>query len=148
MASIEQLDLLLGEALENIARAADEIHALEFHDAKVHLEHIGHAIMELWDIRDSLYSIRPDIRRDFVTESRSDPPRFEKLSELSQKAGVAEQGGDDVSAQAFYLELRNCSPYGWFKLRAEAGLYRTSEQGKAQQTNAPYSDPAARSQKR
>ena len=128
MASFEQLDLLLGEALENMMGAAQEIRALDTQKTKEYLRHIGMATGELWAIREDVYSVRPDIKRDFVTESRSDPPRFEKLSELHQRAGVAEEEGDVVSARALYTELQNSSPYGWFKLLAEAGLYRTSKQ--------------------
>ncbi len=128
MASFEQLDLLLGEALENMMGAAQEIRALNTQKTKEYLRHIGMATGELWAIREDVYSFRPDITRDFVTESRSDPPRYEKLSELHLRAGVAEEEGDVVSARALYTELRNSSSYGWFKLLAEAGLYRTSKQ--------------------
>lgn len=134
MASFEQLDLLLGEALENMMWAAQEIRALDTQKTEDYIRHIGRATTELWAIREDVYSVRPDITRDFVTESRSDPPRYEKLSELHQRAGVAEEEGDLVSARALYIELRNSSPYGWFKLLAEAGLYRTSEEKNAQQT--------------
>jgi hypothetical protein len=137
MASFEQLDLLLGEALENMMGAAQEIRALDTQKTKEYLRHIGTATMELWAIREDVYSVRPDIKRDFVTESRSDPPRFEKLSELHQRAGVAEKEGDVVAARALYTELRNSSPYGWFKLLAEAGLYRTSEAERTQHPGAP-----------
>ena len=137
MASFEQLDLLLGEALENMMGAAAEIRALNTEHTQEYIKHVGMATLELWQIRDHIYSVRPDITRDFVVESRRDPQRFEKLSELHQRAGVAEEEGDVVSARALYIELRNSSPYGWFKLLAEAGLYRTSEAERAQHPGAP-----------
>jgi hypothetical protein len=132
MASFEQLDLLLGEALENMMGAAQEIRALDTEKTKEYLRHIGMATGELWAIREDIRSFRPDITREFETESRSDPPRYEKLSELHQRAGVAEEQGDFVLARALYNELLNTGHYGWFRLLAEAGLYRTLKEKNAQ----------------
>ena len=131
MVSMEQLDLLLGEALENMMGAVAELRGLNLQESTEHMKHIGRATMELWDIRDALYAVRPDIKRDFVIESKQDPVRFERLSQLHEKAGVAEKAGDRALAQSLYNELRTLSPYGWFRLLAEAGLYRTSGQGSA-----------------
>ena len=127
MTSFEQLDLLLGEALENMMGAAAEIRALDTERTEEFIKHIGMATLELWQIRDHIYSIRPDITCDFVTESKKDPPRYEKLSELLQCALAAEEQGDGASARALYRELLSNGYYGWFKLLAEAGLYRTME---------------------
>ena len=107
MASFEQLDLLLGEALENMMGAAQEIRALNTEKTKEYLRHIGMATGELLAIREDICSFRPDITRDFETESRSAPPRYEKLSELHQRAGVAEEQGDFVLARTLYNELLN-----------------------------------------
>jgi hypothetical protein len=127
MASFEQLDLLLGEALENMMAAAAEIRALDAQKAKDYLRHIGMAIKELWAIREDVYSIRPDIKRDFVAEFECDPQRYEQLNGLHHRAVIAEEEGDIASARALYTELRNTSTYDWFKLLVEAGLFRTSE---------------------
>jgi hypothetical protein len=51
---------------------------------------------------------------------------------LHERAGVAEEKGDFVLARTLYAELLDKSHYGWFKLLAEAGLYRTSEKKDAQ----------------
>jgi hypothetical protein len=52
---------------------------------------------------------------------------------LHQRAGAAEEQGDLILARTLYKELLNRGHYGWFKLLAEAGLYRTSEDKNAQQ---------------
>jgi hypothetical protein len=127
MASFEQLDLLLGEALENMMGAAGEIRALDTEYTEEFIKHIGMATLELWQIRDRIYSLYPDITRDFVTESEKDWPRYEKLTELFHRAYGAEDQGDCASAQALYKELLSSGHYGWFKLLAEAGLYRTRD---------------------
>ena len=133
MASFEQLDLLLGEALENIMGAAAEIRALDTQKTKEYLKHIGRATMELWDIREDIYSIRPDIKRDLVAEHERAPQRFEELSDLHIRARTAEGAGGIDLARALYIELLHRSQYGWFTLLAEAGLYRTSKEKIAQQ---------------
>ena len=134
MASFEQLDLLLGEALENMMGAVQEIRALNTEKTEEYIRHIGMATGELWAIREDIYSVRPDIKRDFHVEIEHDPQRYEELSELCERAGVAEEKGDLALARSLYTELLGKSHYGWFKLRAEAGLYRTSEEKNAQQT--------------
>jgi hypothetical protein len=116
--------------------AADEIRSLGEPERKKYLRQIGRATTELWAIREDVYSVRPDITRDFVTESKSDPIRFERLDELNQRARVAEKEADVVSARALYRELWRSSPYVWFRLLADAGLYRTSE-SKGSHTAAP-----------
>jgi hypothetical protein len=66
MASFEQLDLLLGEALENMMGAAQEIRALNAEKTEEYIRHIGMATGELWAIREDVYSFRPDIKRTFI----------------------------------------------------------------------------------
>jgi hypothetical protein len=134
MASFEQLDLLLGEALENMMGAAAEIRALNTEYTKEGIKHIGMATLELWQIRDHIYSVRPDIKRDFVAEHERDPQRFEELNDLHISAGTAEERGDIALARTLYNDLLHRSRYGWFKLLAEAGLYRTSETNKPNKT--------------
>jgi hypothetical protein len=127
MASFEQLDLLLGEALENMMGAAAEIRALNMEHTEENIKHIGMATLELWQIRDHIYSVRPDIKRDFVAERERDSQRFEELNDLHHRAGIAEEETDIALARTLYIELLHRSQYGWFRLLAEAGLYRTSE---------------------
>lgn len=130
MASLEQLDLLLGEALESLMSAAAEIRALDSQHQTDDIRHIGMATTELWSIRDHIYALRPDMERDFVAESRTDPQRFECLDTLNRKAAAAELQGDMPAARALYLDLQKISQYGWFSLLAEAGLYRTARRSK------------------
>ena len=132
MASFEQLDLLLGEALENMMGAVAEIRALNTDQTKEDIKHIGMATMELWSIRDRIYSIRPDLKRDFLVEIERDPQRYEELNELNERARIAEESGNIGLARALYSELLHRSQYGWFTLLSEAGLYRTSEERIAQ----------------
>lgn len=125
MASFEQLDLLLGEALEKMMDAAREIRLLKSTKEMTYIRHIGTATTELWAIREDVYSIHPEIKRDFFSENEKDPQRFEMLDELNRRANAAEEKGEKDLAKSLYVEMLNSSEYGWFKLLAEAGLYRT-----------------------
>lgn len=125
MASYEHLDLLLGQALECMDEAAGEIKALSIINQKEMLRHIGRSIVELWEARDAVYELRPDIKRDFVTESSNDEQRYEDLNLIHRKAAQAEEDEDFETAINIYSELLSKSKYGFFQLLAEAGLYRS-----------------------
>ena len=125
MASYEHLDLLLGQALECMDDAADEIRALCIFSQKDLLKHIGDSIAELWEVREAIYEIKPEIKRDFVAEYSNDRQRYEDLQMIHKKATEAEENGDYDTAIRNYEELLLKSKYGFFKLIAEAGLYRT-----------------------
>ncbi len=126
MKSYEHLDLLLGQALECMDEAAGEIKALSVINQKEWLKHIGRSIVELWEVRDSIYEIKPDIKRDFVTEYSNDKQRYEDLNLIQREAAKAEDSGDYTSAINLYKELLEKSKFGFFKLIAEAGLYRST----------------------
>jgi hypothetical protein len=79
----------------------------------------------LWEVGDAIYEIRPDIKRDFVTEYSNDKQRYEDLSGLHRRAAKSEEAGDYDSAINLYNELLLKSKYGFFKLLAESGLYRS-----------------------
>jgi hypothetical protein len=130
MRSYEHLDLLLGQALECIDDAASEIKELSIFNQKDLLKHIGRSILELWEIRDAIYEIKPDIKRDFVTEYSKDKQRYEDLSDLHRKAIKSEEAGDYESAISLYNELLSKSKYGFFKLLAESGLFRSMSTNK------------------
>ena len=128
MKSYEHLDLLLGQALECMDEAAGEIKTLSVINQKEWLKHIGRSIVELWEVRDAIYEIKPEIRRDFVTEYSNDKQRYEDLNLLHREAAKSEDAGDYVSAINHYKKLLEKSKFGFFKLIAEAGLYRSISQ--------------------
>ena len=124
MATFEHLDLLLGQSLECLEEAASEIRALSLVNQKEMLKHIGRSIVELWEVRDVVYEMRPDIKRDFAKEYSNDQQRFEGLNVIQRKAAEAERAGDYDLAIDIYKDLLSKSKYGFFQLHAEAGLYR------------------------
>lgn len=129
MASLEHLDLLIGESLEYLVKASAEIKNIEpadLNEQRQFLMKIGKAISEIWSFREELYKVKPNLKRDFVKEQEQDEKRFENLNELHQKAYKMEAEGNNSSAKKLYEELYSASGFGYFRLIAEAGLYRVS----------------------
>ena len=135
MATFEHLDLLLGQALECMDEAAGEIKELSLLKQKEMLKHIGRSMAELWEVRDAIYGIKPDVKRDFVKEYSDDKQRYEDLNAIQRKAGQAERSGNYNLAIGVYNDLLSKSEYGFFKLLAEAGLYRSIKQGNKKKLN-------------
>ena len=124
MASLAHLDLVLGQSLEELVEAASEIKALNELDGKDLIRRIGNAITEIWAIREEIYRINPTLKRDFVTESEQNGERFESLDDLFHRAAKLEDNNEKDSAKELYKELLQRSRFGYFRLLAEAGLYR------------------------
>jgi len=127
MGSLEHLDLLLGEALECMDEAAGEVREIIAVNQKDCLRRLGRAIAELWEIREEIYGVRPDLKRDFAEEYEQDKERYEKLQQQHKRAAVAEKQGELELARKLYQELLDTSGFGFFRLVAEAGLYRVSK---------------------
>ncbi len=123
----EKLDILLGEALERLDAAAGLVRAIPGLDDTTNLRDLGRAIWHSWEVRERLYRQWPRLRPDFVAESQADPQRYERMQELVARAIAAEEVGSLEAAEAAFQELRATSSYGYFKLQAEAGLFRLQE---------------------
>jgi hypothetical protein len=116
---------LIGEALECATEAGRKVRELGLEPPSSYLHKIGVAVHELWEIRDALYKLHPDIKRDFVSESEVDEIRFNALTALHAEALAAEADGRIAEAAAKFQQLLADSKFGFFKLCAEAGLWRT-----------------------
>lgn len=134
MPTFEHIVLLLGQALECMEEAASEIRELSLVKQDEMLKHIGRSIVELWEVRDVIYDIRPDIKRDFAKEYSNDQQRFEDLNVIQRKAAEAERAGDYDLSLNIYNDLLSKSKYGYFQLLAEAGLYRSMTQRNRSET--------------
>ncbi len=127
MASLEHLDLLLGEALECIEKAASEIRELNLSDSKQIMLFVGNAVGQLWGVREILYKQKPELKRDLAIEIEQDKKRWEDLNEINLKARKAESNHEIHEAMRLFDELLTTSRFGYFRLLAEAGLYRVSK---------------------
>ncbi len=129
MPSLEHLDTLIGESLECLVEASGEIKVIETTDSmnrKRLLLEVGKLISGLWGFREELYKIKPSLKRDFVVEYEQDRKRFDELDKLQENAFRMENDGDFDSAKTIYEELYRNSSFGYFRLIAEAGMWRVT----------------------
>ena len=124
MDSLKHIDLLIGESLECMVEAVAELKPYEHDDNDKKRIGIGRAICELWEVRDSIYRNRPDLKRDFVKEQEEDKQRYNELDAIYTKAWSSKNAGDTKNAIATYKELLAKSKSGYFTLLAQAGLFR------------------------
>ncbi len=118
------LDSLIGEALECLNEAARGVRDLKIEPVDDNVKKFGAAIIELWEVRERLYTIKPELKRDFVVESEVNPERYEALLKVHEAAALAESNGNLQQAKILFKKLLDESKFGFFKLCAEAGLYR------------------------
>jgi hypothetical protein len=130
-ATLESLEGLLAEAAQCLNDAAGELRALPQVELDRNLRRIGTAINAVWDFRDELHRLRPDLRPNFVVEGDTDHERYVRLSERAKEAHQLEAAGElDRAAEAFSA-LRVAARRGYFSIEAEAGLFRLTEKGRA-----------------
>ena len=127
MANPAHLDALVGEALECLNEAVQSVRALQIAPVDDNVDKLGAAIVEVWEVRQRLYALRPDLKRDFVVEYEVNVKRYETLSKVHEEAAAAEREGNLAQATSLYRKLLHESQFGFFKLCAEAGLYRLSD---------------------
>jgi len=103
MATFEELDGLLAEALQCLNDAAGLVRELTQLEIKPSLMHLDHAISEAWELRGHVHRIRPDLKPPFVVEYEEDRVRYNTLSEISKEAHQLEESGSShrVSARLF-----------------------------------------------
>lgn len=126
MPSERHLDTLIGEALECANEAAAQVRDLRLEPLDRYLRSIGHAVNSLWEVREALYKVHPELKRDFVSEYELDETRYNSLLAIHDQAEEAERSGNLAEAARLFRQLYAQATYGFFKLCAEAGLYRTS----------------------
>jgi hypothetical protein len=129
MARRKSLDLLLGEALEDLQEAGGVARAIPNFDSKFVLRAVGKAIVDIWDVREKLHGAEPGLKPEFVGLHESDPELCDRLFDHLQKAQEAESQKEKSEAKQLYEDLLSTSPIGFFKTHAQAGLYRLMRGG-------------------
>lgn len=129
MVSFKHFDLCIGEALEQLQSAMAEVVKFkgEIKNSKEILTKTSSAMLEIWAARDIFYADNPECKRDFKREFEEDGKRYEELSEIQNRAVKFEEEGKFKEAGEIYKELLEISKYGFFKLVAQAGLYRCNQ---------------------
>ena len=124
MNKLRELDIILGEALEHANDSARVIRECSEIDTNENLYHIGYAVNSLWEVREKIYSVCPELKQDFVSEFENNEKRFSELGELHSLANEAEESNNFEEAINLYRQLLKQSIYGYYTRLAEAGLYR------------------------
>jgi hypothetical protein len=127
MATIESLEGLLAEVAQCLDDAAGELRELGQLDAKQNLRRIGTALNAVWEFRENIYKLRPDLKPIFVTEYEADHERYDQLYERSKEAHRLECAGEFERASEAFFALRAAAKRGYFCMEAEAGLFRLAE---------------------
>ena len=131
MATIESLEGFLAEAAQCLNDAAGELRELPQVELERNLRRIGTAMNAVWDFRDEIHKLRPDLKPNFVTEIEADHERYNQLSERSTEAHRLEDAGDLEGALEEFGALRDSAKRGYFCMLAEAGLFRIAEKKSA-----------------
>ena len=121
------LDILLGEALERLDRAAGKVREIPELDENTNNKNLGRAIVEIWEVRERMYQHWPELKLSFVSEIEEDENRYYTLASLLAEGLKHEKAGNLKEAESAYQNVRKVSSYGYFKMQAEAGLYRLIE---------------------
>ncbi len=127
MSQLDEIDKFIGEALENIMVAAKLIRANDELDTDINLRPIGKSTCALWEVRDTIYKIQPNLKPEFVNELSENKNRYEALSKTHELARSFEEDGKFGQAETAFKELLLEAKIGHFKRLAEAGLYRVSQ---------------------
>ena len=124
---LDKIDKVLGDALERISIAAHEIRECDELDSDSNLRLIGETTIKLWDIREKIYGIRPDLKPDFVVEIVENKDSYDKQSSLYTLAEEKEEEGNLQAAKELYTQLLKLSTIRHFERIAQAGLYRVDK---------------------
>jgi len=128
--SLEYLDWLLGEALEDIEEAAGEVREIAEIEQEKCLMGLGQAVQVLCAIREHLFELKPELRTEAsraVKENSKE--RYDELVRLQGAALEAEREGDAPRAARLFEELQSYARNGYFRMFAEASLYRLARDG-------------------
>lgn len=126
MNKLSELDHVLGESLEHANYAAKLVREINALDTKINLADLGQAIGFLWEIRERIYAIAPELKPNFVQEFHLNEPNFNELCEIHDKAFTLESEKNFSEAEDLYRQLLLRAKLGHFRRLAESGLYRVT----------------------
>ena len=129
MKTLRQLDHLLAEAAQCLDDSAQAVREIPDIETKAGLIRIGTAMNSIWELREIVHKISPELRPAFVEEHETDVARYEELEAMAGVAYKLEHSGEIVAAIASFEALRNKARFGYFQMVAEAGLFRLSVSG-------------------
>jgi hypothetical protein len=120
---ISQLIHIATNALGETGPLYKEVSGL---DREKSLKTLGKALMTIWEIRDSICELHPELISDQWKLINQDEEAFKAEGELMQKAEAAEQEGNFQLAKKLYKQIEAESKIQDYRIFSQAGLYRVS----------------------
>lgn len=129
MSKQSDIDGHLSEALDKICATADIIREIDELDDVPTMGRLGKAIEEIWEVRERIFTLWPEVQPD-SSDVAELVEVYRKRFKASQAAEALLTVGDLTGAQAAYEKIMTRS-HGFFKMEAEAALYRISQAEKS-----------------
>lgn len=122
---LKKIDIFIGEILNILQNISYELSKSNDKDLVEASKHMAYFIPEIWNERGKLYNKFPNLKTDILHEFKQDKLRFELLYDINKKAFEYENKQEFKKAYSSYKKLFKMSQFGYFKLLAEAGMFRT-----------------------
>lgn len=93
MDSIESTHRLLRVAADLLDQAAAGIRESKIEPIRGNIEHIGRALVEIFQIQNSIYSLRPELKPEYLNHESPNPEANRLLTRFMFEASELEQIG-------------------------------------------------------
>lgn len=105
MASPESINNLLNVAAKLLDLAANEIRDGKLDPVRGNIELVGRALAEIFEIQQSVYSVRPDLQPAYLSEPSPNPEANRLLTRFMVEALELEHAGCTAEAIEKYREF-------------------------------------------
>jgi hypothetical protein len=104
MAAPESIHSLLIAAARLLDTAASEIRDAQLEPIQENIEHIGHALCEIFDVKQAIYAARPDLMPQHMKEPSPNPEANRRLTRYMVEALDLERDGHSDKAIEKFME--------------------------------------------
>jgi hypothetical protein len=94
VASLETINRLLTVAAKLLDDTAAEIRGTRFEPVRENIEKIGRALVEIFDVQQKIYALRPDLTPKYLNEPSQYPEANRLLTEYMFRASEFERAGN------------------------------------------------------
>ena len=113
--TLDELELFLGATCSLLNEAAGIAKELPFSSEQKVVRKIADALMQAWDVRDLIFTMRPDLKPDFVRAHEENPEEGKRFADTSVRADALGYEGSVAAA---------ATEYESFAASCEEGYYR------------------------
>ncbi|MBP3194665.1 MAG: hypothetical protein J6M05_03260 [Cardiobacteriaceae bacterium] len=126
---LKNCDIYLGEILELLTEVLAEIK--ENKDDGIYKDlfsALSREMLNFWEIREKIYQVEPQIKRDFLLEMEEDKERFDELNRELQQALSLYREGDFPRAKEAFNQVLSKAQSGYFANICKAKIYDCDKQ--------------------